>query len=107
MNGEADGENRNAPYILGTRAFLYPIAAGCTVVLKGSEFVPRIMHALTTVFQEAGLPKGVLNFISTSPANAPAVTESLIANPLVKKVNFTGSTAVGRIGKLHGPPLEL
>ncbi|GAP88802.2 putative aldehyde dehydrogenase [Rosellinia necatrix] len=97
----------NAPYILGTRAFLYPIAAGCTVVLKGSEVSPRVMHAITSVFHEAGLPKGVLNFISTSPANAPAVTEALIANPHVKKVNFTGSTAVGRIvGKLAGQYLK-
>ncbi|KAI0444846.1 Aldehyde/histidinol dehydrogenase [Xylaria telfairii] len=97
----------NAPYILGTRSVLYPIAAGCTVVFKGSEFAPRVMHAITTAFHEAGLPKGVLNFISTSPANAPVVTEALIANPHVKKINFTGSTAVGRIiGKLAGQHLK-
>ncbi|KAI1115733.1 aldehyde dehydrogenase [Nemania sp. NC0429] len=97
----------NAPYILGTRSVLYPIAAGCTVVLKGSEFSPRVMHSIASVFHEAGLPKGVLNFISTSPANAPAVTEALIANPHVKKLNFTGSTAVGRIiGKLAGQYLK-
>ncbi|KAI8954910.1 Aldehyde/histidinol dehydrogenase [Xylaria longipes] len=97
----------NAPYILGTRSVLYPIAAGCTVVFKGTEFAPRIMHAITSVFHEAGLPKGVLNFISTTPANAPSVTEALIANPHVKKVNFTGSTAVGRIiGRLAGQYLK-
>ncbi|KAI1827794.1 aldehyde dehydrogenase [Xylaria intraflava] len=97
----------NAPYILGTRAILYPIAAGCTVVFKGSELSPRTLHAIATVFHDAGLPKGVLNFISTSPANAPAVTESIIANPHVKKINFTGSTAVGRIiGKLAGQYLK-
>ncbi|KAI0976860.1 Aldehyde/histidinol dehydrogenase [Xylaria arbuscula] len=97
----------NAPYILGTRAVLYPIAVGCTVVLKGSEFAPRIMHAIASVFNEAGLPKGVLNYIATSPANAPTVTEALIANPLVKKINFTGSTAVGRIvGRLAGQHLK-
>ncbi|KAI0390296.1 aldehyde dehydrogenase [Xylariaceae sp. FL0594] len=87
----------NAPYILGTRSVLYPLAAGCTVVLKGSEFTPRVMHAIASVFNDAGLPKGALNYISTNPANAPAVTESLIAHPQVKKINFTGSTAVGRI----------
>ncbi|KAI1292727.1 Aldehyde/histidinol dehydrogenase [Xylaria venustula] len=97
----------NAPYILGTRAVLYPLAAGCTVVLKGSEFSPRIMHGIASVFHEAGLPKGVLNYIATSPTNAPAVTEALIANPLVKKINFTGSTAVGRIiGRLAGQYLK-
>jgi acyl-CoA reductase-like NAD-dependent aldehyde dehydrogenase len=57
------------------------------------------MHGITSVFHEAGLPKGVLNVISTNPANAAAVTESLIAHPDVKKVNFTGSTKVGRISK--------
>ncbi|KAI0410054.1 aldehyde dehydrogenase [Xylaria palmicola] len=97
----------NAPYILGTRSVLYPIAAGCTVVFKGSEFSPRVMHGIASVFHEAGLPKGVLNFISTNPANAPAVTEALIASPHVKKINFTGSTAVGRIiGKLAGQYLK-
>ncbi|KAI1355454.1 Aldehyde/histidinol dehydrogenase [Xylaria sp. FL0043] len=97
----------NAPYILGTRSVLYPLAAGCTVVLKGSEVAPAVMHAITSIFHEAGLPKGVLNYISTSPANAPALTEALIANPLVKKVNFTGSTAVGRIvGRLAGQHLK-
>ncbi|KAI0410377.1 Aldehyde/histidinol dehydrogenase [Xylaria grammica] len=97
----------NAPYILGTRSVLYPIAVGCTAVLKGSEVSPRVMHAIASIFHEAGLPKGVLNFISTNPANAPAVTEALIANPHVKKVNFTGSTAVGRIiAKLSGQHLK-
>lgn len=78
---------------------LYPIAAGCTAVLKGSELSPRVMHSIAAVFKEAGLPAGVLNFISTNPANAPKVTETLVAHPLVKKINFTGSTAVGRISK--------
>ncbi|KAJ3578036.1 hypothetical protein NPX13_g2532 [Xylaria arbuscula] len=97
----------NAPYILGTRSVLYPIAAGCTVVLKGSETSPRVMHAITSIFNEAGLPKGVLNLVSTNRANAPAVTEALIAHPSVKKINFTGSTAIGRIvGKLAGQHLK-
>ncbi|KAI0198376.1 Aldehyde/histidinol dehydrogenase [Astrocystis sublimbata] len=97
----------NAPYILGTRAVLNPLAAGCTVVLKGTETAPRVMHAIASVFQEAGLPKGVLNFISTSPANAAVVTEALIAHPQIKKINFTGSTGVGRIiGKLAGQHLK-
>ncbi|KAI0506954.1 Aldehyde/histidinol dehydrogenase [Xylaria bambusicola] len=97
----------NAPYILGVRSVLYPIAAGCTVVLKGSEVSPRVMHAIASIFNDAGLPKGVLNLISTNRANAPAVTEALIAHPSVKKINFTGSTGVGRIvGKLAGQYLK-
>ncbi|KAI1436793.1 aldehyde dehydrogenase [Xylaria sp. CBS 124048] len=97
----------NAPYILGTRAVLYPLAAGCTVVFKGSELAPKSMHAICTIFQEAGLPKGVLNFITTTPAKAHAVTASLIANPHIKKINFTGSTPVGRIiGRMAGEHLK-
>ncbi|KAI1473737.1 aldehyde dehydrogenase [Daldinia eschscholtzii] len=87
----------NAPYILGIRSVLFPIAAGCTVVFKGSELSPRSHHAVVSVLNEAGLPKGVLNYIVTDPAHAPSVTESLISNPHVKKINFTGSTAVGKI----------
>ncbi|KAI8626770.1 aldehyde dehydrogenase [Xylariaceae sp. FL1651] len=97
----------NAPYILGTRSVLYPIAAGCTVVFKGSEVTPRVMHSIASIFHDAGLPKGVLNFLSTNPANAATVTESLIANPQVKKVNFTGSTPIGRIiAKMAGQYLK-
>ncbi|KAI1264827.1 aldehyde dehydrogenase [Xylariaceae sp. FL1019] len=97
----------NGSYPLGTRAVLYPLAAGCTVVLKGSELSPRAMHGIVSVLHEAGLPPGVLNFITTDSANAAAVTESIIANPHIKKVNFTGSTAVGRlIAKVAGQHLK-
>lgn len=89
------------------RAVILPIAAGCTVVFKGSELSPRVMHGIVDSLHEAGLPKGVLNFITSSPSNAAAVTEALIANPEVKKINFTGSTNVGRIiGKLAGQHLK-
>ncbi|KAI1105709.1 aldehyde dehydrogenase [Jackrogersella minutella] len=87
----------NATYILGTRSILFPLAAGCTVVFKGSETAPRAHHAIVSILSEAGLPKGVLNYIVTDPPHAPSVTEALVVNPNVKKINFTGSTAVGRI----------
>lgn len=87
----------NAPYILGTRAFLYAIAGGNTVVLKGSELCPRTFWAIGSVFKEAGLPDGVLSVIYHRPEDAVAVTNALIENPAVKKVNFTGSTNVGSI----------
>ncbi|KAH6657773.1 Aldehyde/histidinol dehydrogenase [Truncatella angustata] len=97
----------NAPYILGTRSVLFPLAVGNTVVFKGSELSPRVFWAIADVFKEAGLPDGVLNFISTDPAHASEVTTALIAHPEVKKINFTGSTAVGRIiGKLAGQHLK-
>ncbi|KAI0126544.1 aldehyde dehydrogenase [Xylariales sp. AK1849] len=93
----------NAPYILGMRSVLFPIATGNTAVLKGSEISPKVFWGITSVLTEAGLPDGVLNFISTDPAHAAEVTGALISNPDIKKINFTGSTAVGRIiGKLAG-----
>ncbi|KAI2472536.1 aldehyde dehydrogenase [Annulohypoxylon bovei var. microspora] len=97
----------NATYILGTRSVLFPIAAGNTVVFKGSETAPRAHHAIVSILSEAGVPKGVVNYIVTDPAHAPSVTEALVANPIVKKINFTGSTGVGRIiAKLAGQYLK-
>ena len=65
------------------------------------------MWAVASVLNEAGLPPGVLNFISSSPANGPAVAKAIIEHPQVKKINFTGSTAVGRIiAKLAGEQLK-
>ncbi|KAM0415790.1 hypothetical protein ACHAPT_013251 [Fusarium lateritium] len=87
----------NAPYALGFRAVVWAIAAGNTVVFKGSELSPRSLWAVASVLQEAGLPNGVINFITCSPQNAPEVTQTLISNPIIKKINFTGSTTVGRI----------
>ncbi|KAK0618110.1 aldehyde dehydrogenase domain-containing protein [Bombardia bombarda] len=97
----------NAPYILSMRSVLYPIAAGNTAVLKASESCPRTMWGLCSVFHEAGLPAGVLNMIVHAPADAPAITAALIASPEVKKINFTGSTGVGRIiGRLAGEHIK-
>jgi acyl-CoA reductase-like NAD-dependent aldehyde dehydrogenase len=97
----------NAPYILGVRSVLFPIAAGNTAILKGSELCPRTMWGLCSVFHEAGLPDGVLNLLFHEPANAAAITQQLIADPQIKKINFTGSTAVGRIiGRLAGEHLK-
>ncbi|KAL1839131.1 hypothetical protein VTJ49DRAFT_1827 [Mycothermus thermophilus] len=97
----------NAPYILGVRSILFPLAAGNTAILKGSELCPRTMWGIVSAFHEAGLPAGVLNLLFHEPANAPAVTRALIADPAVKKINFTGSTAIGRIiGRLAGENLK-
>lgn len=87
----------NAPYILGVRSFLYAIAAGNTAVVKGPELSPRTYWAMGSIFKEAGLPDGVLNIIYHQPADAASVTNALIENPSIKKVNFTGSTLVGSI----------
>jgi acyl-CoA reductase-like NAD-dependent aldehyde dehydrogenase len=87
----------NAPVILGTRAIAMPLACGNTVVLKASELCPGIHRLIGQVMVEAGLPMGVVNVVTNAPADAPAIVEALIAHPAVKRVNFTGSTRVGRI----------
>jgi acyl-CoA reductase-like NAD-dependent aldehyde dehydrogenase len=87
----------NAPYVLGMRSILYPLAAGNTAILKGSEFCPRTWWAIGDVLQEAGLPAGVLNVLFHRPEDAAQITSALIEHPAIKKINFTGSTAVGRI----------
>lgn len=87
----------NGPVILGARAIAYPLACGNTVIFKGSENSPRTHELLAEAFIEAGLPAGVLNFLITAPEDAAAVTEVLIAHDTVRRVNFTGSTYVGRM----------
>ncbi|MFC5523188.1 aldehyde dehydrogenase [Polaromonas jejuensis] len=87
----------NAPVILGVRAVAVPLACGNTVVLKGSELCPATHGLIIEALQEAGLPPGVVNFITNAPADAAAVVEAMIAHPAVRRVNFTGSTAVGKI----------
>jgi benzaldehyde dehydrogenase (NAD) len=87
----------NAPVILGVRAIATPLACGNTVVLKGSENCPRTHQLIVEAFQDAGFPPGVLNYITNAPADAGAVVEAMVAHPAVRRVNFTGSTRVGRL----------
>lgn len=87
----------NGAYILGVRAIAYALAAGNSAILKASEFSPRCSWAITDCFRQGGLPDGVLNTIAHMPSAAPEVTRALIDDPRVKKINFTGSTMVGRI----------
>jgi acyl-CoA reductase-like NAD-dependent aldehyde dehydrogenase len=87
----------NAPVILGTRAIATPLAFGNTVILKGSELCPRTHAAIVRAVQDAGAPDGVINYLTNDPADAPEVVEALIAHPGTRRINFTGSTKVGRI----------
>lgn len=87
----------NAPVILGVRSVATPLACGNTVVMKTSEICPRTHRLIVETLNEAGLPKGVLNAISNAPDAASEIVETLIAQPAVRRVNFTGSTRVGRI----------
>jgi benzaldehyde dehydrogenase (NAD) len=87
----------NAPIILGVRAVATPLACGNTVVLKGSENCPRTHQLIAESFQEAGLPAGVVNYITNAPHEAGMVVEAMVAHPAVRRVNFTGSTRVGKL----------
>ena len=87
----------NAPIILGVRAIAMPLACGNTVVLKASEQCPRTHGLIVDSFIEAGLGNGIVNCIQNSPADAGEIVGALIDHPAVKRINFTGSTAVGRI----------
>jgi acyl-CoA reductase-like NAD-dependent aldehyde dehydrogenase len=73
------------------------LACGNTVVLKASEICPGTHRLIAECLREAGLPPGVLNVITNAPEDAPALIEALISHPAVRRINFTGSTRVGRI----------
>ncbi|MGY9027254.1 MAG: NAD-dependent succinate-semialdehyde dehydrogenase [Candidatus Puniceispirillales bacterium] len=68
-------------------------AAGCTVIIKGPEETPASVAELIKAFNEAGMPKGSINLVFGIPAE---ISEYLISHPIVRKVTFTGSTAVGK-----------
>jgi NAD-dependent aldehyde dehydrogenases len=87
----------NAPVILAVRAIATPLACGNTVILKGSELSPATQGLIIDALAAAGFPAGVVNYLTCTPESAPACVEQLIAHPGVRRVNFTGSTTVGRI----------
>jgi acyl-CoA reductase-like NAD-dependent aldehyde dehydrogenase len=92
----------NAPVILGVRAVAAPLAAGNTVVVKASEDAPVACALFVAdVLREAGLPDGVVNVVTNAREDAAEIAETLIADPRVRAVNFTGSTGVGRIIGTH------
>src|SRR5580658_8323264 len=87
----------NAPIILGVRAIVTALACGNSVILKASEICPRTHELIIEAFAEAGFPAGVVNVVTNAPKDASAVVGALIDHPAVRRVNFTGSTAVGHI----------
>jgi len=87
----------NGAGVLAARAIAYPIVCGNTVVFRASETSPRTHSIIAEVMHEAGLPAGVLNFLTNSPEDSDRVVEAIIAHPAVRRINFTGSTGVGRI----------
>jgi len=84
----------NFPLAMGTRKIGPAIAAGCTMVVKPAKLTPLSMLALARILEQAGLPDGVLNVITSSSSGR--VMEPLIRDPRTRKLSFTGSTEVGR-----------
>ena len=87
----------NAPVILGVRAIATALACGNAVVFKASEICPRTHEIIVEAFAAAGLPEGVVSVVTNAPADAGEVVGALIDHTAIKRVNFTGSTAVGKI----------
>jgi acyl-CoA reductase-like NAD-dependent aldehyde dehydrogenase len=87
----------NAPIILGVRAIAVALACGNSVILKASELCPRTHELIIESLAEAGFPEGTVNVVTNAPEDAPEVVGALIDHPGVKRINFTGSTAVGRV----------
>jgi len=87
----------NAPIILGVRAMAVPLACGNTVILKASEQCPKTHALIVEAFIEAGFRDGIVNLVTNDPADASTVVGTLIDHPAVRRINFTGSTSVGRI----------
>lgn len=87
----------NGPVVLAARAIAYPIVCGNTVVFRASETSPKTHALIVEALVEAGLPPGVVNIITNAPKDAPEVIDSLISHKSIRRINFTGSTRVGRI----------
>lgn len=87
----------NAPIILGVRAIAMPLACGNTAVLKASEQCPRTHSLIVEAFQAAGLPEGAVQIITNAPEDAAEIVGALIDHPAIRRINFTGSTHVGKI----------
>jgi succinate-semialdehyde dehydrogenase / glutarate-semialdehyde dehydrogenase len=84
----------NFPMAMGTRKIGPAVAAGCTMIVKPAQQTPLSMLALAQIFQEAGLPDGVLNVVTASASGD--VSKPIINDPRLRKLTFTGSTEVGR-----------
>jgi succinate-semialdehyde dehydrogenase/glutarate-semialdehyde dehydrogenase len=83
----------NFPFNQAIRKICAAVGAGCTIVVKGPEDAPSAVVALARLFHDAGLPPGVLNIVWGVPHE---VSKQLIESPVVRKISFTGSVAVGK-----------
>jgi succinate-semialdehyde dehydrogenase / glutarate-semialdehyde dehydrogenase len=84
----------NFPMAMGTRKIGPAVAAGCTMVMKPAQQTPLSMLALAQILEEAGLPAGVLNVVTSRSSSE--VSKPILSDPRLRKLTFTGSTEVGR-----------
>ena len=84
----------NFPAAMATRKIAPALAAGCTVILKPASETPLTAYALAALYEEAGVPPGVVNVLTTTSPGP--LTAAMLADPKVRKLSFTGSTGVGR-----------
>jgi len=84
----------NFPAAMATRKIAPALAAGCTVILKPASETPLTAYALAAIYEEAGVPNGVVNVMTTTSPGP--LTAEVLADPRVRKLSFTGSTGVGR-----------
>ena len=84
----------NFPATMVTRKIAPALAAGCSVVLKPASATPLTALAIAQITQDAGLPPGVFNVVTTNRSRL--VSSELLAHPLIRKIGFTGSTDVGK-----------
>lgn len=87
----------NFPAAMITRKVGPALAAGCTAVVKPSELTPLTAIALCELGKKAGIPNGVFELVTADRASTPGVGEEFTANPIVKKISFTGSVPVGKV----------
>ena len=85
----------NFPAAMATRKIGPALAAGCTVILKPASETPLTAYAMARLGEEAGVPAGVVNVLTTR--NPGPVVNSMLADPRVRKLSFTGSTGIGRV----------
>ena len=87
----------NFPHAMVTRKASPALAAGCTFVLKPAEQTPLSALAVAALAEEAGIPPGVFNVVTGDADDAQIIGEEMTSNPIVRKLGFTGSTAVGKL----------
>ena len=94
----------NFPINQAVRKISAAVAAGCSIILKGPEETPAACAALVKAYVDAGIPAGVVNLVYGDPAE---ISSYLIPHPIIRKITFTGSTAVGkRLAALAGEHMK-